>query len=84
MGIKHMRTHCCHIFQIFIVLTTPLLLLNCVNAMEPKSVKFQGRISEHKWSLQELNRDLATDWSAYEYLVLEMRTSTPQRFGLWL
>jgi len=52
--------------------------------MESKSVKFNGRISEHKWSLKELDLDLPTDWSAYEYLVLEMRTSTPQRFALWL
>jgi len=52
--------------------------------MESKSVKFNGRISEHKWSLKELGLDLTTDWSVYEYLVLEMRTSTPQRFALWL
>jgi len=55
-----------------------------LSAMEPKSVTFQGRVSEHKWPLKELDSDLITDWSAYEYLVLEMRTSTPQRFALWL
>ena len=84
MIIKPMITHCCRSFQILIALIAPLLLLSRLNAMEPKSVTFQGRISEHKWPLQELNRDLTTDWSAYEYLVLEIRTSTPQRFGLWL
>lgn len=84
MSIKPMRTHCCRSFQILITLIAPLLLLSRLSAMEPKSVTFQGRISEHKWPLQELGRDLTTDWSAYEYLVLEMRTSTPQRFGLWL
>jgi len=58
--------------------------MNRLSAMEPKSVTFQGRISEHKWPLKQLDSDLPADWSAYEYLVLEMRTSTPQRFALWL
>ena len=79
-----MRMHCCRSFQILIALIAPLILISRLSAMEPKSVTFQGRISEHKWPLQELNRDLTADWSAYEYLVLEMRTSTPQRFALWL
>jgi len=79
-----MRTHCCRTFQILIALIAPMLLMSRLSAMEPKSVTFQDRISEHKWPLQELDQDLTNDWSAYEYLVLEMRTSTPQRFGLWL
>jgi len=84
MSIKPIGTQCCWSFQILIALISPLLLINRLSAMELKSVTFQGRISEHKWPLQELNRDLTADWSAYEYLVLEMRTSTPQRFALWL
>jgi hypothetical protein len=84
MSTKPMRTHCCWFFQILITLIALLLIMNRLNAMETKPVTFQGRISEHKWSLKELDRDLPTDWSAFEYLVLEMRTSTPQRFALWL
>ena len=45
---------------------------------------FEGKVSEHKWSLKELNPDLPADWSSYEYLVIELRASSPQRFFLWL
>ncbi len=84
MSAKSKRTNCCRLFQILIVLIVQLLLTSHISAMEPKSVTFQGRISEHKWPLKELDSDLPADWSGYEYLVLEMRTSTPQRFALWL
>ena len=77
-----MKTH--RSLQTLLVLIAPLLLINRLGATEPVSVTFQGRISEHKWPLRELDSDLTADWSAYEYLVLEMRTSTPQRFALWL
>jgi hypothetical protein len=51
-----------------------------------KSLKavFEGKVSEHKWSLQDLDPNLPSDWSAYNYLVIEMKPSTPQRFSLWL
>ena len=77
-----MKTH--RSFKTLFALIAPLLLTSRLGAIEPKSVTFEGRLSEHKWPLGELDRDLPTDWSAYEYLVLEMRTSTPQRFALWL
>jgi len=79
-----MKTHCYRPLQILIALIVSLLSMSRLGAMESKSVTFYGRISEHKWPLKELDLDLTTDWSAYEYLVLEMRTSTPQRFALWL
>jgi hypothetical protein len=50
----------------------------------PKSVKFEGKSSEYQWPLAELNPDLPTDWSDYNFLVLEMRVSTPQRFFVWI
>ena len=84
MRIKPVKTHGCRSYQILSALIAPLLLMSRLSAMEPKSVTFQDRISEHKWPLHELDRDLTTDFSAYEYLVLEMRTVTPQRFALWL
>ncbi|MHC4627428.1 MAG: hypothetical protein ACYTDV_10650 [Planctomycetota bacterium] len=77
-----MKTH--RLLQTLLVLIAPLLLTSSLAAIEPKSVTFEGQVSEHKWPLGELDRDLPADWSAYEYLVLEMRTSTPQRFALWL
>ena len=38
--------------------------------------------SEFKWSLRELDPQLPADWSGYQFLVLELRASSPQRFRL--
>lgn len=46
--------------------------------------EFDGVKSEQKWALNDLNPALPSDWSPYDYLVLEMRTSSPQRFSLWV
>jgi hypothetical protein len=51
---------------------------------KPIRITFEGKTAEHKWPLQELGAQLPSDWSDYNYLVMEMRTSTPQRFSLWL
>ncbi len=51
---------------------------------ETKQIVFEGEKSEHKWTLKELNPDLPADWSAYDYLVIEWKVSSPQRFFLWL
>jgi hypothetical protein len=63
-------------------------LLACCTASfamdKPVQVTFEGKSAEHKWSLKELNAQLPADWSDFNYLVLEIRTSTPQRFSLWL
>ncbi|MCU0247776.1 MAG: hypothetical protein MUC42_14480 [Bryobacter sp.] len=45
-------------------------------------VVFEGPQSEHKWALKDLNPDLPRDWTGYNFLVLEMRASSPQRFWL--
>lgn len=50
----------------------------------PIEVTFTGRISEHKASLAELNPQWPSDWSAYDYLVVEMKASSPQRFSVWI
>ena len=57
--------------------------VGCQSA-EVINVQFEGTRSEHKWELQELNPPLPSDWSDYEFLVLEMRASSPQRFYLSL
>jgi hypothetical protein len=43
---------------------------------------FDGREFEHKLTLKDLGADFPSDWSAYDYLVMELRTSSPQRFAL--
>lgn len=59
-----------------------LLSMLACGGEEARLVTFEGETSEHKWTLAELNSNLPSDWSEYEYLVLEMRVSSPQRFFL--
>lgn len=51
---------------------------------KPIKVTFDGKVSERKWSLKQLDPQWPSDWSSYDYLVIEMRTSSPQRFSLWI
>lgn len=44
---------------------------------------FQGTLSEHRLALKDLDPTLPSDWTGYTHLVMELKTSTPQRFGLW-
>ncbi len=48
----------------------------------PQRAVFEGVTSEHKWSLKDLNPDLPSDWTGFDFLVLELKTSSPQRFNL--
>jgi hypothetical protein len=48
-----------------------------------RRLEFNGVKSEKRFSLKELNPEMPSDWSSYNYLVIEMRTSTPQRFSIW-
>lgn len=43
---------------------------------------FEGAASNHKWTLGHFNSQLPSDWRPYEFLVLEMKASSPQRFTL--
>jgi len=51
-------------------------------AAETHTVTLEGASAEQKWTLKELSPDLPADWSAYDYVVLELRASSPQRFQL--
>jgi len=51
-------------------------------SVQTKRVVFEDSASEHKWALKELNPDLPRDWSTYDYLVMELRASSTQRFEL--
>jgi hypothetical protein len=41
-------------------------------------------VSEHKWALKDLNPELPADWSSFKFLVMEVKSSTAQRFLLRL
>src|SRR5689334_1686270 len=45
-------------------------------------IVFDASGTEHTWTLGEINSQLPSDWSGYQYLVFELRASTPQRFEL--
>jgi hypothetical protein len=69
------------VFQILAVAALAI----CPSAQaQTRRVVFDGVKSETKWTLKELNPAWSSDWSDWNYLVLEMKTSTPQRFSIWL
>jgi len=49
---------------------------------ETLRVVFEGASPEHKWVLKDLDPNLPSDWSIYEFLTLELKSSTSQRFEL--
>src|SRR5580658_6928736 len=61
-----------------------LMMVAAVRADVVHTLVFDGVICERRIDLKDLGTDIPTDWSADSYLVMEMRTSTPQRFGLWI
>ncbi|HVS53487.1 MAG TPA: hypothetical protein VHD62_14120 [Opitutaceae bacterium] len=50
----------------------------------PRKLVFDGVLSEHRLTLAEIDPTLPADWTGYTHLVVEMKTSTPQRFALWI
>ena len=68
-----------------LIASLALLTAGLATAAAPtQPVVFQGETAEHKWTLKELNPDLPSDWSGYNYLVLELKESSPQRMFLRL
>ena len=57
-----------------------LLLTGCSAKDNTKTIVFDGKSFEQKWAVSDLNRDLPSDWSAYEFLTFEMNASSTQRF----
>jgi len=51
---------------------------------EPQRVTMEGGTTEARWSLKELNPELPSDWSGFDFLTLEMKSTTAQRFELRL
>lgn len=69
-------------FSLFISISVLLLFAGCSAGNKPMVVNFEGKQFEKKWALKELNRNLPSDWSQYEYLTFEMRSTTTQKFDL--
>ena len=64
------------------VLVLAILLSGAIAGAQTKRLTFEGTQAIHKFALKDLGPDFPSDWSAFEYLVMEIRTSTPQRFHL--
>ena len=68
-----------------ISLKTFAALLLTTGAMawaEPVHIVFDAAGTEHKLAVQELKPALPADWSAYNFLVFELKAATPQRVRL--
>lgn len=57
-----------------------LMVGGAVAQAETKKVVFDSGGTEQILALKDLNPDLPADWSGYKFLVLEVRTTTAQRF----
>jgi len=49
---------------------------------EVRRVVFESAGTEHTWTLKDLDPELPADWSPFQFLVLEMKLTSPQRFDL--
>jgi hypothetical protein len=48
-----------------------------------RTLTFEGVLGEHRLALKDIDPALPADWTGYTHLVIEMKTSSPQRFALW-
>lgn len=53
-------------------------------AQEVRKLTFTGTLSENRLLLNDLNPAIPADWTGYTHLVMEIKTTTPQRFSIWL
>lgn len=49
----------------------------------PRELVFEGVLCEHRLALKDIDPAMPSDWTGYTHLVIEMRTTSPQRFALW-
>ena len=63
------------------LLTTLLAAVGSVRG-ETRRAVFVGAGTEINWTLKDLDPGLPADWSPYQFLVLELRLSSPQCFDL--
>jgi hypothetical protein len=70
--------------NLLVVCAVAFLTAGAQAADQVRKLVFDGVLCEHKISLSDLDPAFPTDWSDYSYLVMEMRTSSPQRAALWI
>jgi len=57
-----------------------ILLSGCTAKDKSKIVTFEDESFEQKWAIGDLNSELPSDWSAFEFLTFEYNASNTQRF----
>jgi hypothetical protein len=61
------------------------LLISVASAEENvRRLEFDGVMPEHRLTLKEIDPSMPADWTDWSYLVMDVRTTTPQRFSLWV
>ncbi|MEO6328924.1 MAG: hypothetical protein ABIO55_08330, partial [Ginsengibacter sp.] len=55
-----------------------------LHAQQIRTLTFDGLLSEHKIALKDIDPAMPADWSSYTHFVMELKTSSPQRFSLWV
>jgi len=66
------------------LLLVALHFMACVPKEKSHFVEFTGESFQKIWSLKDLNSGLPSDWSPYNYLTMEIKASSTQRFSLSL
>ena len=68
--------------MIYMVAFTMLLLTQCTSSTEKFKIKFdsQHEVSGQKFAIRDINPDLPLNWDEYNFVVLEFKITTAQRF----
>lgn len=67
-------------FVFFHCVLSLMFLFGCASKDNARFVQFAGKTSEQKWAIKDLNPDLPSDWSSFEFLSFELNASSTQRF----
>jgi hypothetical protein len=70
--------------SLYLLIFVLFLFAGCKQKDNTITIEFKGAVSEHKWAIKDINPELPSDWSAYEYLTMEFKASSTQRFDLRL
>jgi hypothetical protein len=69
-----------------ILISLQLIILFSVGtySQEAKKLTYDGTLCEYKLAIKDIYPALPSDWTTYSHLVMEIRTTSPQRFSVWL
>ena len=72
------------VMKCLMVMCMALTLSGCSKKSNQFTIQFDNayEVSGQKFALKEINPSLPTDWDDYNFVVLEYKISTPQRFQL--